>query len=92
MVEHSFTVGKEEKHKIRISHSATTGRATIVVDGKSIVILDGRSLRPISHIVDSVTIAFTIGEKEKHKVNVRTRGAFWNHFEAYSDNEIAYRS
>ncbi len=42
--------------------------------------------------VDSVTIAFTVGEKEKHKVNIRTRGAFWNHFEAYSDNEIIYRS
>jgi len=92
MVEHKFTVGKEEKHNVRISHSATTGKAAILVNGKSIVILNGRALRSISGIVDSVTIAFTIGEKEKHKVNIRTRGAFWNHFEAYSDNEMKYRS
>ena len=92
MAEHNFTVGKEEKQKIRISHSATTGKAAIVVNGKPIVILDGRALRPIGRIVDSVTISFTIGDKEKHKVNIRTRGAFWNHFEAYSDNEMIYRS
>ena len=92
MVEHNFTVGKEEKQHIRISHSATTGKAAIAVNGKSIVTLNGRALRPISRIVESVTIAFTIGEKEKHKVNIRTRGAFWNHFEAYSDNEMIYRS
>jgi len=92
MVEHNFTVGKEERQHIRISRSATTGRAAIIVNGKSIIILNGRALRPISRIVDSVTIAFTIGEKEKHKVNIRTRGAFWNHFEAYSDNELIYRS
>lgn len=92
MVEHSFTVGKEERQRIRIIHSATTGKASIIVNGKSIVILNGRSLRPISGVVDSVTIAFTIGLKEKHKVNIRVRGAFWNHFEAYSDNEMVYRS
>jgi hypothetical protein len=92
MVEHKFTVGKEEKQRIRISHSATTGKASIIVNGKSIVILNGRAMRPISGVVDSVTVAFTIGEKEKHKVNIRIRGAFWNHFEAYSDNEMVYRS
>lgn len=92
MVEHKFTVGKEEKHRIRISHTATTGKASIIVNGKSIVIVNGRGLRPLSRSVDSITIAFTIGEKEKHKVNVRIRGAFWNHFEAYSDNEMIYRS
>lgn len=84
MVEHKFTVGKEEKQRIRISHSATTGKASIIVNG--------RVLRPISRAVDSVTVAFTIGEEEKHKVNIRIRGAFWNHFEAYSDNEMVYRS
>jgi hypothetical protein len=92
MVEHKFTVGKEEKQRIRISHSATTGKASIIVNGKPIVIVNGRSLRPISRAVDSVTVAFTIGEEEKHKVNIRIRGAFWNHFEAYSDNEMVYRS
>jgi hypothetical protein len=92
MVEHKFTVGKEEKQRIRISHSATTGKASIIVNGKPIVIVNGRALRPISRAVDSVTVAFTIGEKEKHKVNIRIRGAFWNHFEAYSDNEMVYRS
>ena len=79
MVEHNLSVGKEEKQRIRISHSATTGKAAIIVNGKSIVILNGRALRPISRVVDSVTVAFTIGEKEKHKVNIRIRGAFWNH-------------
>jgi len=92
MVEHRFTIGKEEKQKMRISHSATTGKASIIVNGKPIVVVNGRALRPISHAIDSVTIAFTIGEKEKHKVNIRIRGAFWNHFEAYSDNETVYRS
>jgi len=92
MVEHKFTVGKEERQRIRISHSATTGKASIIVSGKPIVTVNGRALRPISSVVDSVTVAFTIGEKEKHKVNIRIRGAFWNHFEAYSDNEIVYRS
>jgi len=92
MAEHNFTVGKEEKQRIRISHSATTGKASIIVNGKPIVIVNGRALRPISGVVDSVTVAFTIGEKEKHKVNIRIRGAFWNHFEAYSDNEMVYRS
>jgi hypothetical protein len=92
MVEHNFTVGKEEQQRIRISHSATTGKASIIVNGKSIVTLNGRALRPISGIVDSVTITFTIGKKEKHKVNIRTRGAFWSHFEAYSDNDVVYRS
>jgi len=92
MVEHMFTVGKNEKQRIRINHSATTGKTSIIVNGKSIVILNGRALRPISGLVDSVTVAFTIGEKEKHKVNVRTRGAFWNHFEVYSDNEMVHRS
>lgn len=84
MVEHKFTVGKEEKQRIRISHSATTGKASIIVNG--------RALRPMRRAVDSVTVAFTIGEEEKHKVNIRIRGAFWNHFEAYSDNEMVYRS
>ena len=92
VVEHRFTVGKEEKQNIRISHSATTGKASIVVNGKSIVTLNGRALRPTSRVVDSVTVAFTIGETERHKVSIRTRGAFWNHFEAYSDGEIVYRS
>ncbi len=92
MVEHKFTVGKEEKQNIRISHSATTGKAAIVVNGKSIVTLNGRALRPTSRIVDSVTISFTIGEKERHKINIRVRGAFWNHFEVYSDSEMVYRS
>lgn len=92
MVEHKFSVGKEEQQNMRISHSATTGKVTIVVNGKSIVVLNGRALRPTSRIVDSVTVAFTIGENEKHKVNIRIRGAFWNHFEAYSDGEIVYRS
>jgi len=92
MAEHKFTIGKEEKQNIRISHSATTGKAAIIVNGKSIVILNGRALRPTSRVVDSVTVAFTIGEKEKHKVNIRMKGAFWNHFEAYSDSEIVYRS
>jgi hypothetical protein len=92
MVEHKFIVGKEEKQSIRISHSATRGKASIIVNGKPIVIVNGRALRPISRAVDSVTVAFTIGEREKHKVNIRIRGAFWNHFEAYSDNEMVYRS
>jgi len=92
MVDHVFTIGKEEKQRIRISHSATTGKASIIVNGKSIIILNGRALRPISRVVDSVSITFTIGEKEKHKVNIRTRGAFWNHFEAYSDSEMVYKS
>ena len=92
MVEHKFTVGKEEKQKIRISHSATTGKASIIVNGKPIIDVNGRALRPLSHVVDSMMISFNIGEKEKHKVNIRVRGAFWNHFEAYSDNEQVYRS
>jgi len=91
-VEHNFTVGRDEKQNIRISHSATTGKAAIIVNGKSIVILNGRALRPTSRVVDSVTVAFTIGDHEKHKVNIRIRGPFWNHFEAYSDGEIVYRS
>ncbi|OGS42928.1 MAG: hypothetical protein A3K76_02155 [Euryarchaeota archaeon RBG_13_57_23] len=92
MVEHKFTVGKEEKHRIRISHSATTGKVAILVEGQSIVIVSGRGLRPISHAIDAITISFNIGETEKHKVNIRISGAFWNHFEAYSDSEIVYRS
>lgn len=92
MVEHKFTVGNEERQRLRINHRATTGKATIIVNGKSIATVDGRALRAISHVVDSITVSFTIGEKEKHKVNIRIRGAFWNHFEAYSDNEIVYRS
>ena len=92
MVEHMFTVGTEEKQRIRINHSATTGKTSIIVNGKSIVIINGRALRPISRAVDSITIAFNIGETEKHKVNIRIRGAFWNHFEAYSDDEMVYRS
>lgn len=92
MVEHMFTVGTEEKQRIRIVHSATTGKTSIIVNGKSIVTLNGRALRPTSRVVDSVTVAFTIGEKEKHKVNIRTRGAFWNHFEVYADNEMVHRS
>jgi uncharacterized protein YxjI len=92
MAEHKFTVGNEEKQRIRISHRATTGKAAIIVNGKSIVIVDGRALRQISHSVDSITISFKIGEKEKHKVNIRIRGVFWNHFEAYWDNEMVYRS
>ncbi len=92
MVEHRFKIGKEEKQSIRISHSATTGKSEIIVNGKSIVIFNGRALRPTSRVVDSITVAFTIGENEKHKVNIRIRGAFWNHFEAYSDGEVVYRS
>lgn len=92
MVEHKFTVGNEERQRIRISHRATTGKAAIIVNGKSIATVDGRALRAISHAVDSITISFNIGDKEKHKVNIRIRGAFWNHFEAYSDNEMVYRS
>jgi len=92
MVEHRFTVGKEEKQIMRISHSATTGKASIIVSGKPIVVVNGRGLRPISGTVHSVTVTFTIGEKEKHKVNIRIRGPFWNHFEAYSDNEMVFRS
>lgn len=87
-----FTVGNEEKQKIRISHNATTGKATVVVNGKSIVTINGRALRPISHTVDSITISFNIGVKEKHKINIRIRGMFWNHFEAYSDSNLVYRS
>ena len=92
MVEHRFTIGKEERQVMWISHSATTGKASIIVNGKPIVIFNGRGLRPISRTVHSVTVTFTIGEKEKHKVNIRIRGPFWNHFEAYSDNEMKYRS
>ena len=92
MVEHNFKVGTEERQKIRVNRSATTGKTSISVNGKSIVTLNGRGLRAISGIVDSVTISFTIGVKEKHKVNIRTRGAYWSHFEAYSDNELVYRS
>jgi len=92
MVEHKFTVGNEEKQRIRISHKATTGKAAIIVNRQSIVVVNGRALRPISHAVDSITISFNIGQKEKHKINIRIRGLFWNHFEAYSDNEIVYRS
>jgi hypothetical protein len=92
MVEHKFTVGREERQRIRINHRATTGEVAIIVNGKSIVVVNGRALRPLSRAVDSITIAFNIGEKEKHKVNIRIRGAFWNHFEAYSDNELVYRS
>lgn len=92
MAEHVFTVGKEERQRIRINHSATTGRISIMINGKSILVLNGRALRPTSRVMDSVTVAFTIGEKEKHKVNIRIRGAFWNHFEAYSDGEMIYKS
>lgn len=91
-MEHVFTVGKEEKQRMRISHSATTGKVAIIVNGKSIVTVSGRALRPLSRVVDSITIAFNIGEEEKHKVNIRIRGVYWNHFEAYSDNEIVFRS
>ncbi len=90
MVEHRFVVGREEKQTIRINYSATRGKASIIVNGKSIVVVNGRGLRSLSHTIDSITVAFNIGEKEKHKVNIRTRGAFWNHFEAYSDNEMVY--
>jgi hypothetical protein len=92
MVEHVFTVGKEEKQRMRISHSATTGKVSIIVNGKSIVAVNGRALRPLSRVVDSITISFNIGEGEKHKVNIRIRGIYWNHFEAYSDDEVVYRS
>jgi uncharacterized protein YxjI len=92
MVQHKFTIGNEEKQRIRIDHSATTGRVAIVVNGKSIAAINGRELRQISRAVDSITVAFSIGEKERHKVNIRIRGRFWNHFEAYSDNEMVYRS
>ena len=92
MVEHRFTVGKEERRVLRISHSATTGKASIIVDGKPIVIFNGRGLRPISDTVHSVTVTFTIGDKEKHKVNIRIRGPFWNHFEAFSDAEKVFMS
>ena len=92
MVEHRFTVGKEERQIMRINHSATTGKASIIVNGKTIVIINGRGLRPISRTVHSVTVTFTIGEKEKHKVNVRITGPFWNHFEAFSDTERLFMS
>ena len=92
MVEHRCVVGKEEKHTIRVKHSATTGKASVTVNGNSILTVNGRGLRPISRTVDSIMISFTIGVKEKHKVNIRVRGAFWNHFEVYSDNEMIYRS
>ncbi len=92
MVEHRFTVGKEERQVVRISHSATTGKASIIVNGKTIAIVNGRGLRPISRTVHSLTVTFTIGEKEKHKVNILVRGAFWNHFEAYSDSDRVFMS
>ncbi len=92
MVEHKFTVGTEEKQKIRINHSATTGKTAIIINGESILVVNGRELRAIGHALDSLTFTFNIGEKEKHKVNIRMRGAFWNHFEVYSDNEMIYRS
>ena len=92
MAEHTFSIGKEEKHRIRISHRATTGNAAILVDGHSIVVVSGRGLRPISQAVDSITISFNVGQTEKHKVNIRIRGAYWNHFEAYSDSEMVYKS
>ena len=92
MVEHRCVVGKEEKHTIRVNHNATTGKASITVNGKSILVVNGRGLRPLSNTIDSITISFNIGVKEKHKVNIRVRGAFWNHFEVYSDNEMVYRS
>lgn len=92
MVEHKFTVGREEVQRIRINHRATTGQVAIIVNGKSIVTVNGRALRPLSRAIDSITVAFNIGEKEKHKVDIRIRGAYWNHFEAYSDNEVVYRS
>lgn len=92
MVEHTFSVGKEEKHRIRINHSATTGKVAIIVDGHSIVVVNGRGLRPISHAVDAISLSFNIGKTERHKVSIRIRGSFWNHFEAYSDSEIVYRS
>lgn len=92
MVQHKFTIGNEEKQRIRIDHSATTGKVTIIVNGNRIVVINGRELRPVSHAIDSITIAFNIGEKEKHKINIRIRGRFWNHFEAYSGSELVYRS
>lgn len=92
MVDHKFVVGKEEKQRIRIHHVATTGKITIIVNGKPIITVDGRELRPLSRGVESITVGFVIGEKEKHKLSLRIRGAFWNHFEAYSDNEMVYRS
>jgi len=91
-VEHKFTVGIEEKQRMRINHRATTGKVTIVANGQSIVVVNGRALRPLSKVVDSVTISFNIGQKERHKINIRIRGMFWNHFEAYCDNEMVYRS
>ena len=92
MAEHRFTVGKEERHVMSISHSATTGKASIIVSGKPIVTINGRGLRPISRTVHSVTVTFTIGVKEKHKVNVRITGPFWNHFEAFSDTDRVFMS
>ncbi len=92
MAEHRFTVGKEERRVMKISHSATTGKASIIVDGKTIVIFNGRGLRPVSDTVHSVMVSFTIGDKEKHKVNIRIRGPFWNHFEAYADDEKVFMS
>jgi hypothetical protein len=92
MVEHVFTVGKQEKYRIRINHRATTGKTEIVVEGHVIAVVNGRGLRPLSNAVDALTISFNLGETEKHKVNIRTRGAYWNHFEAYSDSEVVHRS
>jgi len=92
MVEHRCVVGKEEKYTIRINHSATTGKASISVNGNTILVVNGRGLRPISQAVDSMMVSFNIGVKEKHKVSIRARGAFWNHFEVYSDNDVIHRS
>ncbi len=92
MVEHRCVVCKEEKQTIRVNHSATTGKASVSVNGKSIAVVNGIGLRPLSKAIDSVTIAFTIGVKEKHKVNIRVRGAYWNHFEVYSDSDLVFRS
>jgi hypothetical protein len=92
MVEHTFTIGKQEKYRIRIDHRATTGRTEIIVEGHSIAVVSSRGLRPLSNVIDALTISFNIGETEKHKVNIRTRGAYWNHFEAYSDSDVVYRS
>ncbi len=92
MVEHTFSVGREEKHRIRINHSATTGKASVIVDGHTVVVVNGRGLRPVSQAIDAISISFNIGETERHKVSIRVRGVYWNHFEAYSDGELVYRS
>ena len=44
MVEHKFTVGREKKEKIRINHSAMTGKTAIIINGESIPVVNGREL------------------------------------------------